>query len=222
MGRTSFERSFAEMDRSGEPERYKSVQGLEEGCEGCERSTLCERCQPRNRGHTPLLIAYCTRQYPVPLHIRNAPTKLMKNLDYGKEYRYEPRFAHPVHQEFLPPELRTTRFVSPPLNVAGSSTIDTEEHQVRIDGPVLRPSDGQGPGACQRIFEIGSESGSCLRICHKYPAGSKKEGGGGRGSMVLTSSLLSGAAEQRRMWSDNERVLTWNVASQADPWIWIC
>jgi MgsA AAA+ ATPase C terminal len=166
------------MDRSGEPKRYKSVQGLEEGCEGCERSTLCERCQPRNRGHTPLLIVYCTRQYPVPLHIRNAPTKLMKNLDYGKEYRYEPRFAHPVHQEFLPPELRTTRFVSPPLNVAGSSTIDTEEHQVRIDGPVLRPSDGQGPGACQRIFEIGSESGSCLRICHKYPAGSKKEGGG--------------------------------------------
>ncbi len=41
--------------------------------------------------------------FPVPLHIRNAPTKLMKDIGYGKEYRYEPRFAHPVHQEFFPP-----------------------------------------------------------------------------------------------------------------------
>jgi putative ATPase len=29
-----------------------------------------------------------TRQEPVPLHLRNAPTKLMKELDYGKGYRY--------------------------------------------------------------------------------------------------------------------------------------
>lgn len=43
--------------------------------------------------------------YPVPLHIRNAPTRLMKELDYGKEYLYEPSFAHPVHQTFLPKEL---------------------------------------------------------------------------------------------------------------------
>jgi hypothetical protein len=33
----------------------------------------------------------------VPLQIRNAPTKLMKKLGYGKEYSYNPRFAHPVH-----------------------------------------------------------------------------------------------------------------------------
>jgi putative ATPase len=43
--------------------------------------------------------------YPVPLHIRNAPTKLIKDLDYGVNYRYNPDFAHPVHQTYMPPEL---------------------------------------------------------------------------------------------------------------------
>lgn len=49
--------------------------------------------------------------YPVPLHIRNAPTKLMKTLGYGKEYLYEPSFAHPVHQTFMPPELEDKVFL---------------------------------------------------------------------------------------------------------------
>lgn len=49
--------------------------------------------------------------YPVPLHIRNAPTKLMKDLGYGKEYLYEPSFAHPVHQTFMPPELEGKVFL---------------------------------------------------------------------------------------------------------------
>jgi putative ATPase len=49
--------------------------------------------------------------FPVPLHIRNAPTKLMKNLGYGKEYLYEPSFAHPVHQTFMPPELEGHTFL---------------------------------------------------------------------------------------------------------------
>jgi putative ATPase len=43
---------------------------------------------------------------PVPLHIRNAPTQLMKDLGYGKDYRYdhdEP--GHVSAQEFLPEEL---------------------------------------------------------------------------------------------------------------------
>jgi len=33
----------------------------------------------------------------VPLQIRNAPTKLMKKLGYGKHYSYNPDFAHPVY-----------------------------------------------------------------------------------------------------------------------------
>ena len=41
----------------------------------------------------------------VPLHIRNAPTSLMKNLGYGKGYMYNPAFDGPVDQTYLPPEL---------------------------------------------------------------------------------------------------------------------
>jgi putative ATPase len=44
---------------------------------------------------------------PVPLHIRNAPTKLMKELDYGKDYKYAHDYADAfVSQEYLPEEIR--------------------------------------------------------------------------------------------------------------------
>ncbi|BGP49432.1 DNA-dependent ATPase mgs1 [Rhodotorula kratochvilovae] len=62
-------------------------------------------------------------QYPVPLHIRNAPTGLMKQLGYGKEYRYNPGFAHPVYQPFLPPELAGTTFLQDDAAVDGK-TVD--------------------------------------------------------------------------------------------------
>src|SRR5581483_10817601 len=45
---------------------------------------------------------------PVPLHLRNAPTKLMKDLGYGKGTKWEPGFKHP--QGFLPNELLDTDF----------------------------------------------------------------------------------------------------------------
>jgi putative ATPase len=47
-----------------------------------------------------------TSHLGVPLHIRNAPTKLMKDLDYGKGYKYNPDFDNPVNQDYLPPELK--------------------------------------------------------------------------------------------------------------------
>jgi len=48
-----------------------------------------------------------TGTLPVPLHIRNAPTKLMKQLDYGKDYRYAHDFPDAyVPQEYLPDEIR--------------------------------------------------------------------------------------------------------------------
>jgi putative ATPase len=47
-----------------------------------------------------------TSHLGVPLHIRNAPTKLMKNLNYSKGYKYNPDFDEPVEQEYLPPELK--------------------------------------------------------------------------------------------------------------------
>src|ERR1041385_6560027 len=54
---------------------------------------------------------------PVPLHIRNAPTRLMKNLDYGKNYKYshmgEGNF---LEQEYLPEEIKGTKFYDPGNN----------------------------------------------------------------------------------------------------------
>lgn len=44
--------------------------------------------------------------YPVPLHLRNAPTKLMKELNYGKDYKYNPNYQEPVEQDYLPEELQ--------------------------------------------------------------------------------------------------------------------
>ena len=51
----------------------------------------------------------------VPLHLRNAPTKLMKELGYGDEYRYahdEPE-AYAAGEEYLPVELRGRRYYQP-------------------------------------------------------------------------------------------------------------
>jgi putative ATPase len=47
---------------------------------------------------------------PVPLHIRNAPTKLMKNLGYGRGYKYNPDFDGPVDQSYLPERLQDRQY----------------------------------------------------------------------------------------------------------------
>jgi putative ATPase len=50
-----------------------------------------------------------TGNLPVPLHLRNAPTKLMKELNYGKDYKYSHDYPnHFVVQQFLPDELKNT------------------------------------------------------------------------------------------------------------------
>ncbi|MDD4724844.1 MAG: replication-associated recombination protein A [Fermentimonas sp.] len=52
-----------------------------------------------------------TGNLPVPLHLRNAPTTLMKELDYGKEYKYSHDYENNfVKQEFLPKEIKNTVF----------------------------------------------------------------------------------------------------------------
>ncbi|EJD06776.1 P-loop containing nucleoside triphosphate hydrolase protein [Fomitiporia mediterranea MF3/22] len=43
---------------------------------------------------------------PVPLQLRNAPTKLMEELGYAEGYRYNPDFIHPVHNQYLPTQLK--------------------------------------------------------------------------------------------------------------------
>ena len=53
----------------------------------------------------------------VPLHLRNAPTKLMKELNYGKEYKYSHDYEnHFAAQQFLPDELKNEQFYLPTEN----------------------------------------------------------------------------------------------------------
>ncbi|MFI5219226.1 MAG: replication-associated recombination protein A [Bacteroidia bacterium] len=55
---------------------------------------------------------------PVPLHLRNAPTKLMKQLNYGKEYEYAHSYeGNFVNLEYLPEKITGTKFYEPGSNV---------------------------------------------------------------------------------------------------------
>ena len=54
---------------------------------------------------------------PVPLSIRNAPTKLMKNLGYGKDYKYAHQYeGNFIAAEFLPDQIKGTKFYEPGNN----------------------------------------------------------------------------------------------------------
>ncbi|MCL4406169.1 MAG: replication-associated recombination protein A [Patescibacteria group bacterium] len=47
----------------------------------------------------------------VPLHLRNAPTKLMKEIGYGKGYKYNPKYKEPVDQDYLPERLKKRKYL---------------------------------------------------------------------------------------------------------------
>lgn len=60
-----------------------------------------------------------TGNLPVPLHLRNAPTKLMKQLGYGEQYKYAHDYpGNFVQQQFLPDELKTYAIWHPQSNAA--------------------------------------------------------------------------------------------------------
>lgn len=66
-----------------------------------------------------------TGDLSVPLHIRNAPTKLMKDLGYGENYAYAHDYDHNfVAQEFLPEELSGTTFYKPGNNARENAMRD--------------------------------------------------------------------------------------------------
>jgi len=63
-----------------------------------------------------------TGDLSVPLPLRNAPTKLMKELDYGKEYKYSHSYENSfVSQEFLPDEVKNTKLYEPGNNARENS-----------------------------------------------------------------------------------------------------
>jgi putative ATPase len=58
-----------------------------------------------------------TGDLPVPLHLRNAPTQMMKNMNYGKDYQYAHLYENNfIIQQFLPDAIAGTRFYSPQKN----------------------------------------------------------------------------------------------------------
>lgn len=58
-----------------------------------------------------------TGNLPVPIHLRNAPTQLMKKMNYGKDYLYSHNYPnHFAFQDFLPEELQGTTFYTPGKN----------------------------------------------------------------------------------------------------------
>ena len=64
-----------------------------------------------------LALVKSTGNLPVPLHIRNAPTKLMKELGYAKDYKYAHSYENNfVEQDFLPKEIKDKRFYNPQNN----------------------------------------------------------------------------------------------------------
>jgi putative ATPase len=69
--------------------------------------------------NTALGLVQQTGNLPVPLHLRNAPTQLMKQLGYGKDYKYAHAYEnHFVEQQFLPDEVKDVRLWHPQPNPA--------------------------------------------------------------------------------------------------------
>ena len=64
-----------------------------------------------------------TGDLPVPIHLRNAPTKLMKELGYGEDYKYSHDYANSfAEQEFLPDEISQTKLYNPGENARENGT----------------------------------------------------------------------------------------------------
>ena len=59
-----------------------------------------------------------TGDLAVPLHIRNAPTKLMKDLGYGKDYKYAHQYeGNFIQDDFLPDKIKNTKLYEPQDNI---------------------------------------------------------------------------------------------------------
>ena len=75
------------------------------------------------------MVEHDTTNRPVPLHLRNAPTKLMDKLGYGADYKYAHDYqGNFVKQEFLPDNISGTRFYTPNLGNAQEQKIAERIH----------------------------------------------------------------------------------------------
>jgi putative ATPase len=75
----------------------------------------CAKSKKSNRLYTAYKRAakdaQATSELGVPLHLRNAPTKFMKNIGYGKDYKYNPDYEGDLKQDYLPEELKGKNYL---------------------------------------------------------------------------------------------------------------
>ena len=95
---------FDAVEKIGMPEcRINLAQGV----------VYLARCPKSNKSYMAIERAMKdvkeTLNLPVPLHLRNAPTNLMKNLGYGKDYKYT-HSEDDSDQEYLPEEIKDHKY----------------------------------------------------------------------------------------------------------------
>ena len=96
--------------------------GMPEGRIILSQTTIYLASSPKSNSayeaiNRAMAMAKDTGNLPVPLHLRNAPTKLMKQLGYGADYKYAHEYqGNFVEQEFLPETIAGTRFYTPQPN----------------------------------------------------------------------------------------------------------
>jgi putative ATPase len=99
-----------------------NVIGMPEGKLILSQTAIYLACSPKSNAsymaiNSALSTVERTKDLPVPLHLRNAPTKLMEELSYGKNYKYAHSYEHNfVNQEFFPDALTGTTFYNPGNN----------------------------------------------------------------------------------------------------------
>ena len=104
--------------------------GWPEGRIILSETTIYLACSPKSNSaylaiDRALALVRETGNLPVPLHLRNAPTQLMKELDYGKNYKYAHDYkGHFVKQDFLPPELLQRRIWEGQHNAAEDKLVE--------------------------------------------------------------------------------------------------
>ncbi len=96
--------------------------GFPEGRIILSQTAVYLACSPKSNGsymaiEDAMAVVQQFGDLPVPLHLRNAPTRLMKNMGYGKDYKYAHQYdGNFVNLEFMPEKIKGTRFYDPGQN----------------------------------------------------------------------------------------------------------
>ncbi|MBK9735329.1 MAG: replication-associated recombination protein A [Saprospiraceae bacterium] len=108
--------------------------GMPEGRIIMSQTAIYLACSPKSNAaylaiDNALNLVRQTGDLSIPLHLRNAPTKLMKNLGYGKEYKYAHDYKDGVSDmECLPEDIRGTVLYSPGANASEQKYADLLRH----------------------------------------------------------------------------------------------